>query len=158
MNENFILGASIFCLLVGVSFCWPPIERYRGAKQVGAFGMLLVLCGVVLMTTFKWTEVAIKISDLEFKLAAAVEDARLAKVQLTNNEKAFASFAKQFDPNAQKQAIDAVFHELPAEDAGIDANKAKDAFLDAFERSGIRVVPAGAVDQLTTTVKEGEWG
>jgi hypothetical protein len=120
--------------------------------------MLLVLCGVVLMTTFKWTEVAIKISDLEFKLAAAVEDARLAKTQLANNEKAFASFAKQFDPNAQKQAIDAVFHQLPAEDTGVDPNKAKDAFLDAFQRSGIKVVPAGAVDRLSTTVKEGEWG
>ncbi|CAN7449453.1 hypothetical protein LJR235_002892 [Pararhizobium sp. LjRoot235] len=86
MNENFVFAASCICLLAGIALCFLPAARYWRRVAVGAFGPLLILMGVVLMTTFKWTEVAIKISDLEVKLAEAelkntLTQARFAAVQ-----------------------------------------------------------------------------
>lgn len=69
MDEKFIFGASVVCLVFGLWLCFLPTHRYLRFKSVGAAGGLLLVMGVVLMTTFKWTEVAIKVSGLEVRIA-----------------------------------------------------------------------------------------
>jgi hypothetical protein len=94
MNETFVTIATGICLLVGLGFCWLPVNRYRKAVAVGGFGTLLIVLGVTLMTTYKWTEVAIKISDLEFKLAEAQAETTKFKLALADVQKGSTEQAK----------------------------------------------------------------
>jgi len=84
MNYSFVYFASAVCLFAGAALIFLPGRRYYYHSSVGLVGSLLLLSGVVLMTTFKWTEVFIKVSGLEFQLAKAEEEARMAKAKLAS--------------------------------------------------------------------------
>ncbi|BDW90677.1 hypothetical protein MACH01_34440 [Thalassospira tepidiphila] len=58
-------------MLLGIAFCIPPISVYVRQKPVKLFGLILFTSGFLLITSFKWTEVAIKIRDYEVKIANA---------------------------------------------------------------------------------------
>lgn len=145
MNEYFILAASVFCLLVGIGFCWPPIERYRNSIGVGAFGMLLVLCGVVLMTTFKWTEVAIKISDLEFKLATAQKAEQQARIELAESEQKLSDLAVAASKPSQDKAWSDILKTAKSNPALSGKEDTISIVKKAFDESDYTVVPTFSV-------------
>lgn len=58
-------------MLLGILFCIPPISIYIKQKPVKTFGLALFTCGFLLITSFKWTEMAIKIGNYEVKIANA---------------------------------------------------------------------------------------
>ncbi|OYD03713.1 hypothetical protein [Rhizobium sp. N4311] len=145
MNEYFILAASVFCLLVGIGFCWPPIERYRNSINVGAFGMLLVLCGVVLMTTFKWTDVAIKISGLEFKLETAQQEVKQARLELAASAQKLSDLALAASKPSQDKAWDKVFKTVASDPASGDKKEAVLTVKEALDKSDFTIVPMDRV-------------
>lgn len=145
MNEYFILAASVFCLLVGIGFCWPPIERYRNSIGVGAFGMLLVLCGVVLMTTFKWTDVAIKISGLEFKLETAQKAEQQARFELAESEQKLSALAFAASKPSQDRAWADILKTAQADPEPGDKKDAISLVKKAFDKSDYTLVPADSV-------------
>ncbi|MGO7279389.1 hypothetical protein ACCT18_29500 [Rhizobium ruizarguesonis] len=145
MNEYFVLAASVFCLFVGIGFCWPPIERYRNSIGVGAFGMLLILCGVVLMTTFKWTDVAIKISGLEFKLETAQKETKQARLELAESEQKLSDFALAASKPSQDKAWDNVFKTVASDPASGDKKEAVLRVKEALDKSDYTIVPMDRV-------------
>ncbi|MBY5314197.1 hypothetical protein GR210_28680 [Rhizobium leguminosarum] len=148
MNEYFILAASVFCLLVGIGFCWPPIERYRNSISVGAFGTLLVLSGVVLMTTFKWTDVAIKVSGLEFKLEAAQRAEKLARFELAESEQKLSALAFAASKPSQDKVWADVFKTVAADPASGDKKESIRLVKEALDKSDYTLVPADRVPAL----------
>lgn len=101
MNEQFVFAASCLCLAVGLGLCLLPANRYFRSSSIGYAGTLFLVCGMVLMTTFKWTEVAIKVSELEVRLSEAQQEAAKARISL-------AMVQKGVTPEATSQAIEAV--------------------------------------------------
>ena len=71
MEPNFLMILTGIAMFLGIAFCIPPISVYMGQKPVKTFGLILFASGFLLITSFKWTEVAIKIRDYEVKIANA---------------------------------------------------------------------------------------
>lgn len=147
MNEIFIPIASAICLAIGLAFCWPPIERYRRSATVGAFGTLLVVCGVVLMTTFKWTEVAIKISDLEVKLAEAQREASSARVKL-------AMVQQSLTTEATAEAFDAVLTTYKQVSNSVPTGEQVSDFQEALKAANVQVIPVSALNGITEAYQD----
>ncbi|MEX2741099.1 hypothetical protein AB3480_06580 [Rhizobium mongolense] len=145
MNEYFVLLASCICLVIGIAFCFPPIERYRGSRNVGAFGTTLVILGVVLMTTFKWTDVAIKISGLEFKLQAAQQEAGRLSAALSDKENALMQLSMAAGKSSQKRYLDSIITSVQTETKNTADSKTLDLVKQAFDKSDYSVVPTGSV-------------
>jgi hypothetical protein len=114
--------------------------------NIGAAGGLFLICGVVLMTTFKWTEVALKISGLEVKLAEAENEARMAQSALT-------AIKVATSPEGKKQSLDALlanYRQLSNTDP--TASQLAD-FERALDSADVTIVPVqalGAINQRST--------
>lgn len=150
MQEYFIFGASVFCLVVGLVFCWPPIERYRGARTVGGFGALLVICGVVLMTTFKWTEVAIKVSDFEVRLAEAEQRANQAELALQSRTLEIDKVLKAASTAGQEQTFDVFVTTLSADGKQPVSAESAEIVKKALEDAGLTIIPTDSIPDYKT--------
>lgn len=71
MEQNFLMILTGTAMLLGILFCVPPISIYIKQKPVKTFGLVLFGSGFLLITSFKWTEMAIKIGNYEVKIANA---------------------------------------------------------------------------------------
>lgn len=141
MTENFAFVASCICLLVGITLCFLPANRYRKTLRVGAIGSLFLLCGVVLMTTFKWTEVAIKISKLEVKLSEAQKEATSARVSL-------AMVQRGITQQAKNQALEAVLTTY-SEVARVKPTSAQVSMInEALKAANVTIVPTAAFNGI----------
>lgn len=138
MQGSFAFYASVACLVFGILLCCLPIRRYWTGLNVGLFGFFVVLMGVVLMTTFKWTEVAIKISDLEVKLAKAEAAKDSAVGEL-------AEFQSSLTPTARTEALQSLLSSY-RELASVPPSKAEvETFTKALNAASVTVVPVSAV-------------
>lgn len=149
MQEYFIFGASVFCLLVGLLFCWPPIERYRAARNVGIFGTLLIVCGVVLMTTFKWTEVAIKLKDFEVRLAEAENKTKQAQAALQDKTDEIERVMEAASKAGQKQTFDVFVTKLSAEGNQPVSPENAQIVKQALEAGGLTIIPTSSIPTYT---------
>lgn len=71
MEPNFLMTLTGIAMLLGILFCIPPISVYLKQKPVKTFGLVLFASGFLLITSFKWTEMAIKIGKYEVTIANA---------------------------------------------------------------------------------------
>jgi hypothetical protein len=62
---------SIVSFLVGCTLLFLPARRYWFKVSPGAFGAFLACTGFLLMTVFKWTDIAVNFAGLEMRLQAA---------------------------------------------------------------------------------------
>ncbi len=145
MNEHFVFWASLVCLLAGAAFCFLPAARYFQKVAVGAFGGVLIVVGAVLMTTFKWTEVAIKVSGLELRLAEAEIAKQKAELALAQTDGILAKVKIAASEEAQAQTLDAIF-------AKLDANETKPVppeYVDKTKRilqdAGLTIIPTSTI-------------
>ncbi|MBO0904295.1 hypothetical protein [Jiella sonneratiae] len=69
MEPMFVMLLTGFCALFGAILMSLPARRYYINIRNTAFGVALLFSGVILSTTFKWTDVAMKIGQWEVKIA-----------------------------------------------------------------------------------------
>lgn len=69
MDPTFVMIATGICIVVGLGLLFLPVRRYFGQIEITLSGVLFVFAGVILITTFKWTDIAMKIGDWELKIA-----------------------------------------------------------------------------------------
>ena len=138
MDAQFVFAASCLCLVAGCGLCFLPANRYLRLNSIDAAGALFLVCGVVLMTTFKWTEVAIKVSGLEVRLAEAEGRADEARMRL-------ALVRQSVTPEAQsaaRQAVLATYKEISSTDPS-EAQLAD--FTMALNDAQVTMIPATAL-------------
>ncbi len=138
MPVSFVFYASVACLIFGIVLCCLPVRRYWTGVNVGLFGFFIVVMGVVLMTTFKWTEVAIKISDLEVKLAEAeaAKDSAVGKLVAVQTS---------LTPTARSEALQSLFSSYKTLASAPPSKAEVETFTRALEAASVTVVPARAV-------------
>jgi uncharacterized membrane protein len=144
---TLVTALSIFCFVAGVVFCFFPIEKYRSMSRPGGFGALLVVCGVILMTTFKWTEVVIEVGQLKAQIKQA--QAKLEEVQLALNksEQTFSMLQASTEFEVQKALIDKLAGFGPVQPVN-SAEELQSAFQKALSDSNYVVLPASEVRSL----------
>ena len=138
MQVSFVFYASVACLIFGILLCCLPVRRYWTGVNVGLFGFFIVVMGVVLMTTFKWTEVAIKISDLEVKLAEAeaAKDSAVGKLVAVQTS---------LTPTARSDALKSLISSYKTL-ASVPPSKSEvETFTKALDAASVTVVPASVV-------------
>jgi hypothetical protein len=145
MNETFVFLASCVCMLVGILLCALPANRYFRTIGVGAMGPLLLVCGVVLMTTFKWDEVAIKLSGLELKLAEAQEN-------LDSVQARFAAVEKSITPQAQSQALAELLDKYEQVSSTTPSDTQVKDFGAALTAANVTVLPLSTLNAVFTPV------
>ncbi|WP_053249822.1 hypothetical protein [Ensifer adhaerens] len=155
MNENYILVASILCFLVGFAFCWPPIWRYLGKSKVTGFGYFLVFMGVILMTTFKWSEVVVEAQGYKLQIAQAQQQiAELNKrvsardVVIADYRKGLSEVAGQIQTTGQADAYTAIFQKWSDAGLQVTAPASSGQLGLAALNAGYRLVPVTAVEEL----------
>jgi hypothetical protein len=134
MGESFSFYASCICLAAGILLLSLPANRYWRVVAVGAMGPLFLVCGVVLMTTFKWTEVAIKLSDLEVKLSRANADLFNANMRL-------ASVKQVLTPAVQTESLTAVLAKYEQLSNTVPSKEQVRDFRAALDAANVKVVP-----------------
>ena len=137
MNEWFIFAASFVCLAVGMVLCSLPANRYFRSANVGFAGFFILVLGVVLMTTFKWTEVAIKFSGLEVRLAEAER-------QVTEARTSLAAVQEAITPEAKTQALEAVLAKYKQVSNTVPSEEQVTDFTTALGAANVTVVPLEA--------------
>lgn len=141
MNDGFVFVASCVCLFTGAAFCFLPVSRYWRGIAVGAFGPLLLVLGAVMMTTFKWTEVAIKVSGLEVKIAEAEKKAADAVGRL-------AAVERGTTPQAKNQALQTLLATYSKVSADAPSEKQVEDFNAALTAAKVTVVPIEALNAV----------
>ena len=66
-----VLGAVILCVLLGTSIVATVTYTHLKTLKIAALSLAFAIVGAILMTTPKWTELAVKWGDFEAKLAKA---------------------------------------------------------------------------------------
>nr|WP_064245334.1 hypothetical protein [Rhizobium leguminosarum]OAP96879.1 hypothetical protein A4U53_11885 [Rhizobium leguminosarum] len=145
MNNQFVFFASSICLAAGSAFCFMPAARYWRQIAVGGLGGILVVMGVVLMTTFKWTEVAIKISGLEIKIAEAEKRANTAQLALSERDAALAGVVAAASKDGQAKTLDAFFTKLDNDQQQPVTTEFVGKAKQALEDAGLAIVPASTI-------------
>jgi hypothetical protein len=102
MNAAATLVMSSVCFVIGAASWFLPARRYYINLPLGGFAMLFVVVGLILMTVFKWEEVAVEISGLKLQLSKAEEKAAgltgelsVARFQLAQVEAASERIAQE---------------------------------------------------------------
>lgn len=146
MNDNFVFAASSVCLVAGIALCFLPANKYARTTSIGMSGALFLICGVVLMTTFKWTEVAFKISEVEVKIADALKQRDEALALAASRENSLKAVALAAEPASQDKAIDEILRTVyvSGEDA-LDRMKASTKLKNALQDNNLTVVPTSAL-------------
>lgn len=146
MDETFIFAASCLCLAVGALLCSLPATKYARTTSIGLAGSLFLVCGVILMTTFKWTEVAFKISDVEVKIAKAIKERDEAIALAAARETSLKQVASAAQPESQDKAIDEILRTVYVSDGdALDRMKAYTKFKNALQDNNLTVVPTSAL-------------
>jgi hypothetical protein len=146
MNEWFIFGASCVCLAVGIALCFLPASKYARTSSVGFAGALFLVCGIVLMTTFKWTEVAFKISEVEVKLANALKERDEALAVAAARDLSLKMVASAAEPETQDKAIDEIVRTVYfSESDEPNRQAAYDKIKTALQENNLTVVPTSAL-------------
>lgn len=138
MQETFVFWGSVSCLIVGTALCLTPASRYLFASKVGWFAVPLLFVGLVLMTTFKWTEVAIKMSDLELKFAEAQKEAEDARRQL-------AAIKDATDPAAETATLRNVLDNYRIVAKVPPSLEQINSFTKALRASSVTIVPTSVI-------------
>ncbi|WQO66840.1 hypothetical protein U8C40_06765 [Sinorhizobium medicae] len=146
MDDRFIFAASSVCLITGIALCFLPANKYARTTSVGMSGALFLVCGVVLMTTFKWTEVAFKVSEVEVKIAKALKERDEALAVAAARENSLKAVASAAEPESQDKAIDEILRTVYiSENDELDRMKAYTKFKTALEDNNFTVVPTSAL-------------
>ncbi|MCA1366668.1 hypothetical protein I6F15_04510 [Bradyrhizobium sp. BRP14] len=146
MDDSFVFAASSVCLVAGIALCFLPANKYARTTSVGMSGGLFLICGVVLMTTFKWTEVAFKISEVEVKIAEALKERDDALALAASRENSLKAVALAAEPTSQDKAIDEILRTVYVSDEdALDRVKAYTKFKNALQDNNLTVVPTSAL-------------
>ena len=80
------VASAIIAVLLGIPAFAGPVYKYIKNSQFQSSGLIIMFFGLIMVTTPKWTEVAVKFGGFEGKIAALKsENVRLAS-NITNNE------------------------------------------------------------------------
>lgn len=139
MQGDFIFWASVVCLVVGSGLCVTPAAKYLFQPKVGWFAAPLLLGGLVLMTTFKWTEVALKISNMELRVAEANQRADAANARL-------ATIQSAATPKAETASLDRLLNQYKSLSPTPPSEQQVNLFIQAMKAADVTILPAAAVN------------
>ncbi|CAN7179308.1 hypothetical protein LJR251_000306 [Rhizobium rhizogenes] len=146
MNIIVPIG-SILCFAVGLWFCWPPIEKYRASIKTGAFGVFLVIVGVVLMTTFKWSDAIVRVIGIDMELRQAQAHVSELQISLDDARRTIETVRAASNPTEQNVFLKTVassvsaLPEFKSDSNPVEPQTIEDAVKTAVQKSGYFVVP-----------------
>jgi len=159
MNIYIVTALSIACAIAGALLVFAPVNKYNRftAKDVGTIGAMFVFLGVVLMTTFKWGEVALKVYGAELVISRLETQKMELQRQVTQRDEAIASIKASGD--AAKQLAAAAALKTQGNITGVWTtadNFTPEELKQTLEKSGFTVVPTAEIDSLPALAKR-DW-
>ena len=122
LSQAVVLSSIAF--VVGLVSWAVPAWKYHKITKVGVFALPLLLCGVILMTTFKWDEIAVEVSGAKVELKKAQQQITTLTEQLGSAEAQLAKWASLTDTALQRQFATQASAEI------VQALKAKGSDVD----------------------------
>lgn len=157
MNIYVATILSIACAITGLVFCLAPVNKFHrfSASDVGWAGSLFALLGVILMTTFKWGEVALEVSGAKLHIQQAEARIETLKNEVAQRDMAIAQIKLASDESKQLAAANDV--KVKGEVLGFWTNTAKltpEQISEALSASGFTVVPTSDINKLPSFTAE----
>ena len=85
MDQQIAVYLSIAAFVIGVLSWAIPSAKYWSQTRVGGFAIALLLSGIVLMTTFKWTDIALEISGARLKISQLEDRLQLTRLAVVTS-------------------------------------------------------------------------
>ncbi|WP_077960782.1 hypothetical protein [Ensifer adhaerens] len=151
MNIYIVTALSIACAIVGALLVFAPVNKYHrfSAKEVGAIGGIFVFLGVVLMTTFKWSEVVLEVSGAKLQLLRAEDQIKELSEQVAVRDQAIASIKASTEATKQLAAAKELKTQGNITGVWTTANNiTPEELKQTLEKSGFTVVPTSEIKNL----------
>lgn len=151
MDPQALVIFSALAFVIGFLSWAVPAWKYHTQTKVGVFAVALLFAGLVLMTTFKWSDIALEVSGATLKISELQEEldatkiafARIQRTQSaaleTNLTKAFAEQGLTVDSGIVKRIAAETVEQTPYwVMPSVDKNKLKNENVDPAKLEDLR--------------------